>query len=55
MDRVELVPVPCKKLKGIGLDKSKWVARLRVDVHADDIEASAVISHTRAPLATEQV
>jgi hypothetical protein len=44
-----------QSINGIAPHKRERVMLLRLDVHAHDIEASAVVAHRRAASATEQV
>jgi len=55
VNRVKLVAVRSEVFQRVRLDELERVTRLRVDVHADDLEPGPVVSHGRATLAAEQV
>jgi len=42
-------------VEGIGLNEFEWVSRLRLDVHADNIEAGAMIADCTAASAAKEV
>jgi hypothetical protein len=55
VDGVELVRIGRQVLERVGLVELERVAGLPADVHADDIEPSAVVAHASATGAAEQV
>ena len=55
MNRVELMAMLDKKLQRIGLVKLKRKPRHRSIVHADNIEAGAVITDSRTTCARKQI
>lgn len=55
VDRIEAGDERAIERQAIGLDELKRVARLRLDIDADDIEAGLVIAHASAAGAAEQI
>jgi hypothetical protein len=55
MNRIKVSAVRRKVFQGITVVELKGIVFLRFDVHADNVEASAVVSDCRATSATEQV
>ena len=55
MDHIELVPMGRKEFNGVALMKLKRIPRLINDVHADDVEPSAMVSHASATGSAKEV
>ena len=55
MDRVKLASMLGDVLQGVGLVELERVARHRLVIHANHIEARKVIAHRRPTLSAEQV
>ena len=59
MDHVEgdakTVLVHTKQIEGVGLMELERISRLRLDVHAHDLEARAAVAHRRAAGTAEEI
>src|SRR5262245_21858799 len=53
-DQIEVLE-PLRRLERVTLDEAEWIARLRHDVDAGHVEASAVQAHRGSASAAEQV